>query len=185
MDFRNCACLGTLLRERQSPRTFFLQNPTWYRIGTSCKILASSNSEISGQIGKIIRICIRQNFFPFYFILEIITSCHLTFGDTFDNLWKSWRTYAQWRLLYKITIQSDSFFFNWRVVLTICFEIFVVFLCLSWRLCLIIGDRFKDCLAQQQLVLTSMYLVSFALWNYNTIRYTSLEEIFFLIGVLF
>jgi len=26
----------------------------------------------------------------------------VTFGNTFDNLWKSWRAYAQWRMLYKL-----------------------------------------------------------------------------------
>jgi len=40
----------------------------------------------------------------FYFILKIITSCHFAqhLVYTFDNLWKSCRVYAQWRVFYKL-----------------------------------------------------------------------------------
>jgi len=39
------------------------------------------------------------------------------FNNTFDNLWKSWRAYAQWRLLYKVQYNQvhkswGSFLFN-------------------------------------------------------------------------
>jgi len=54
--------------------------------------------------------------FPFfYFVLRIITSCYyaVTFSNTFDNLYKSRRAYAQWHILYKlwfIYISLEVFF---------------------------------------------------------------------------
>jgi len=47
----------------------------------------------------------------------------VTFSNAFDNLWKSWRAYAQWRMLYKLRYDQihkswGNFLFSRRVVPT-------------------------------------------------------------------
>jgi len=66
---------------------------------------------------------ILENFFLFhprdYYKLSFI----VTFNDTFGNLWKLWRVYAQWRMLYKLEYDQvhkswHNPLFNQHIVLT-------------------------------------------------------------------